>query len=289
MTGPIPGPIPGPIADDVVAAYVAGTLGEAEALRVEHAVLVDPAARRQVNDVSAAALGAERLDLAWFGIEVGLAPPRRGWLERAVVRCGLPADLARLMAATPSMRRSWLLAAAGALLFGLAAASPDRADGTAGSTFLFLVLAPLVPVMGVALAYGPGVDPAHEVTVAAPVSGARLVLVRTLAVLSLSIGAGGLGALLLRRREGIDAAAWLLPALGLSATCLALTTFVRPRTAGWTVGGAWIAVAVLASGGGAADVVLFRPGGQIAMAVLAIVGAVVTVVRRRRFDVVVAS
>jgi hypothetical protein len=43
--------------------------------------------------------------------------------------------------------------------------------------------APLVPLVGVAVAYGPEADPAHELTATAPYSGLRLVLLRTAAVL----------------------------------------------------------------------------------------------------------
>ena len=69
------------------------------------------------------------------------------------------------------MRRSWYLASILVLFFGLAAAGQDRADATLA---VFLAIAPLVPVMGVGLAYGPGLDPAPEMTVATPLSGFRL-------------------------------------------------------------------------------------------------------------------
>lgn len=278
---PTPSVPPGPLAPEVVLGYLDATLPEVEAIRVDELLVGDPAARRQVNAATVAQLDPVRLDLTWCGILVGVDPPRRGWFERAAAALGLPVDVARLMAATPSMRRSWYLTIAGALLFGLAAASPSR-QGT-GSELLFLILAPLVPVVGVALAYGPGVDPAHEVTVAAPLSGLRLVLTRVAAVLAVSIVLGGAASLLLRRGDGAHAAAWLLPSFGLSMACLALTTFVRPKVAGSVVGGAWIAVAVLCSGQ-ADQFAVVGPPTQVAMLGIGFVGLLVTVARRGRFD-----
>ena len=52
---------------------------------------------------------------------------------------------------------------------------------------LFLALAPVLPVAGVAVAFGPRTDPLHEVAVAAPYSSFRLLLLRSAAVLTTSL------------------------------------------------------------------------------------------------------
>ena len=44
---------------------------------------------------------------------------------------------------------------------------------------VFLALAPLLPMVGVALAYGPTADPAYEIAAATPYSGVRLLALRT--------------------------------------------------------------------------------------------------------------
>ncbi len=272
----------GPIPADVMARYVAGAATEAEAIRVEQTLAHDPLARRQLNDAAVPALDGDRLDLAWFGVQAAVDLPRRGWLERLAVRLGLPADVARLMAATPTLRRAWYLSILGALVIGVAAASPNRTDG--GSEVLFLTLVALIPIVGVALAYGPGVDPSHEVTVASAMSGLRLVLVRAAAVLAVSIGFGLLGALLIQRREGWMAVAWVLPSFGLSMVCLALTTFVRPKVAAWTVGLAWFVVATTVGNRALDPLVLFRPWGQAVLFMVGVGALGLVVVRRRSFD-----
>jgi len=288
MSGPIPGPInpdptsPGPIPADVLARYVSGDAPEGEAIRVEQTLSRDPWARRQLHDAALPVLESDRIDLAWFGVQAEIDLPRRGWFERLVVRLGLPADVARLMAATPTLRRAWYLSILGALVIGVAAASPDRTDG--GSEVLFLTLVALIPIVGVALAYGPGVDPSHEVTVASAMSGLRLVLVRAAAVLGVSIGFGLLGALLIQRREGWMAVAWVLPSFGLSMVCLALTTFVRPKVAAWIVGLTRFVAATTIGNRAVDPLVLFRPWGQAALFVVGMGALALVVARRRTFD-----
>ena len=48
---------------------------------------------------------------------------------------------------------------------------------------MFLVVAPLGPLAGVAVAFAGGLDPTREIGLAAPYSGLRLLLIRTAAVL----------------------------------------------------------------------------------------------------------
>ena len=262
----------------VLDGYRALAVDDATAVAVEVHLTTCPTCRAAV----AGGVRGDRLADGWAMITAELDAPRRSWFERAVGRV-LPPDTVRLMVATPALRRSWYLAIVVALLFGLSAASPNRPDPT---VLWFLACAPLIPVIGVALAYGRGVDPAYEVTVAAPMSGLRLVLVRSVAVLATAIAVTLVAMVgLARTPEGHLAAAWLLPALALSALCLALSTVVAPRTAAWTVAVAWLGVVVLVSGG-TDPLVLFRWWGQLAMLVVAVLAGGVVLVRRRAFDVV---
>lgn len=131
---------------------------------------------------------------------------RPGPMERTLVRLGIADHVARLLAATPSLRLSWFAALAVALGFAVSAAYT-------GAVVVFLVVAPLVPLAGVAAAYGPGVDPTYEIGLASPMRSYRLLLIRALAVLTASMGLAGAAALALPTLNW-STAAWLLPSLG---------------------------------------------------------------------------
>src|SRR5206468_10612326 len=85
------------------------------------------------------------IERMWMDIEEAVDAPRPGPVERVLLRLGLPDHVARLLAATPPLRLSWLGAVAVALVFALLAAH----GGHAGLV-VFLAMAPLVPVAGVA-------------------------------------------------------------------------------------------------------------------------------------------
>ena len=65
-----------------------------------------------------------------------------------------------------------------------------------------------------------GLDPTREIGLAAPYSGLRLLLIRTAAVLAVTVPIGLAGLLL--ALPGWPAAAWLLPAAALTGAALAL-------------------------------------------------------------------
>ncbi|MFE9613528.1 zf-HC2 domain-containing protein [Streptomyces sp. NPDC006012] len=97
------------------------------------------------------------------------------------------------------------------------------------------LLAPVMPLLGVALSWGPHSDPAHELIATTARSGLGLVLRRTLAVLTLVIpalaAAGGL--------VGAAPAMALLPALALICACLALGSVVGVPRAAAVLGTGW--------------------------------------------------
>jgi hypothetical protein len=269
---------PGPAALD---AYAARQVSVAAATAIDLHLQTCMVCRYDVNERVTSAESA-RIEHNLLAIAVELDAPRVGAIERAITRIGIPADTARLLGATPSLRRSWFIAIGLALFFGLAAANPDR-PGT--SLVWFLALAPLLPVVGVALAYGPGVDPSYEITLAAPVSGFRLVLVRAAAVLATSIGLTGFVALLMIEKHSAMVGAWLVPALTLSALCLAAMTRLAPRVAAASVSAAWLLVVIAVSTRASDELALFRWGPQVAMAATACAAEAVLVARRRSFDV----
>lgn len=142
-----------------------------------------------------------------------------------------------LWAVGPAVRGAWslavLLVAAGAVALGYGA-------GVTGARVLLLAVAPVVPVLGVALSYGPYADPLYEVTAATPRGGLRLLLTRTAAVLCVSLPLLTVAGLLLPGSGGPGAAAWLLPGLALTLVSVALTGPLGCRAATAVAGGGWL-------------------------------------------------
>ncbi|MFF7645364.1 zf-HC2 domain-containing protein [Streptomyces canus] len=220
------------------------------------------------------------LDAGWERLDAELDAPRTGWFESLLTRVGIADHTARLLAATPVLRRSWLAAVVFLLLATVGAVH------TTESPTLFLALAPLLPLVGVALSYGPVLDPTYEMTVVAPLHGFRLLMIRTLAVLVAGLGLNGLATLALPG-YGLRALAWLLPALALTATGLALTPRLGPVLAPSLVGGAWIAVLLAAQAAQqtAADPLApFTAAGQGVAGAVAALAAGLLLLLRDRFD-----
>jgi hypothetical protein len=240
--------------DALLGRYVHGQAGAVLAAALEqHLTGCAECRARMTHHVQVAPL-----DLVWNRIQDQVQAPRRSLVERALVRLGVPQPEALLVAVAPSLRVSWLLGLAVTLGFvGVAALY----GGTRGLAF-FLLVAPLVPVAGVALAYGPDVDPAYEVGVAAPYSSARLLLLRTGAVLGTSVPLVFTAGLLLPSMSWA-AVTWLLPSLALTAMVLAASTWVRPTAVA-------VALALLWAGVVGAAAVGHDPGAVLAPAHLVV-------------------
>ncbi|MHC8423733.1 zf-HC2 domain-containing protein [Streptomyces sp. NB004] len=223
------------------------------------------------------------LDAGWERLDAELDAPRPGWFEGLLVRCGVGDGTARLLAATPVLRRSWFGAVAAVLVTTFLVAF---SAGAVERPALFLALAPLLPLAGVAVAYGPVMDPTYEMAVVAPVHGFRLLMIRTVAVLVVALGVNGLASLAMPG-YGLTALAWLLPGLALTTAGLALTPRLGPVGGPVAVGAVWVALLVLASAerGAGAPLAPFTAAGQGVSAGLVLVGAGFLFVFRDRFDV----
>jgi hypothetical protein len=234
------------------------------ACRLQARALVDPA----------------RLERVRAGLIDAVDVPRTGVAERLLVRLGVPDHVARLLAATPALRGSWLLAVAVALAFAVLAAwthpGPD-------ANLAFLCVAPLLPLAGIAVAYGPGVDPTYEIGLAAPLRSFRLLLLRAAAVLGTATLLAAAASLALPQL-GPGAAGWLLPSLGLTMCSLALAATVEPLRAIGITAGAWILAVTVTVAPPAPSSVLFAVAGQAAFAALALLAGAVLLLRRRRFE-----
>ena len=220
---------------DVLDRYQTGTADRVSAASIEAHVTSCAQCRSNVT------VDPDWLDKSWRRIVDRVQPSEPTLVERVLCWVGVPQHLARMVSATPSLRPSWLIAVTLTLVFAGAASQM----ALPGSFNLFLALAPLAPVAGVAAAYGRLGDPAHEITAATPIDPLRLLLVRTGAVtgfafvLSLVIDVAF--------SSGPRPASWVLPALALTLTALALGAHMRMWVAGATTAGAWIVLLTLFS------------------------------------------
>ncbi|MFJ8469311.1 zf-HC2 domain-containing protein [Streptomyces swartbergensis] len=223
------------------------------------------------------------LDEGWERLDAELDAPRVGLLESLLVRFGVAGHTARLLAAAPVLRRSWLGAVVVVLLLSVGA---GRVAHSGEFPTLFLALAPLLPLAGVALSYGPALDPTYEMAVVAPMHGFRLLMIRTVAVLGVVLGLNGLATLALPE-YGLRALAWLLPSLALTAAGLALTPRLGPVLAPSLAGGAWVGLLVLAEAlraGPEVPLAPFTVAGQGVAALVAALAAGLLFLFRDRFD-----
>lgn len=221
-----------------------------------------------------------RLDANWRAITAELDAPRASRIERLLWAARVPARATRLVVATPALRRAWYIALAAVVFVGFSAMNPDEPRQ---SLFVLLVLAPLVPVLGVAMAYGPSADPAYEVQLATPMRGLRLIAVRAATVLGVSIAVIVLISLLSDVARPM-AAAWLLPAFAVTTGSLAAMTFLTPRLATTAVGATWVVLASIGRAASSDWLGAFGPAGQATALVATIVFATVTMLRRASFD-----
>ncbi|WP_306367926.1 zf-HC2 domain-containing protein [Nocardiopsis sp. CC223A] len=206
----------------------------------------------------------------WASLRDVVDRPRRGPVETVLASVGLRAETAKLLAATPRLYQAWL----GSTVVVLAAALFAAYLLPRGS-LMFFFLAPVVPLVGVALAYGRGGDPAHTLASVTPMAGQRLLFLRTCAVLVPALLlCTGAALLLPHTTTAWDAVFWLLPSLTLVAGSLLLGNWIHLSAASGIVGVLWLAVLGLVSlSGQTVPVGVFAPQAQacwgVALAVLA--------------------
>ncbi|SDQ06861.1 hypothetical protein [Quadrisphaera sp. DSM 44207] len=306
----------------LLAAYAAGRAGEVDAWSLEAHLTSCALCRAEL----AAALHAAPAGRARALVEHGrqrlladLTPPRgaRPGLFRTVPSArpapGLPRRpwTRRLRGrAAWLVRPAALVAVAVALVVAVGVATAVRLAAPAGppGAALLWLLAPALPLAGVALCSAGEDDPWREVVLSTPSAGLRLVLWRTAAVLAVTVplallaGAalGGAGATADGRSEPV---VWLLPCLALTATTLAAGTLVALERAAAGVAALWglavLAPAVATAGADARGVVgeLARaaasPGGvplvagagaQASWALVAVAATAVVVVRGASYE-----
>lgn len=246
-------------------AWVEGTSGPLASASVEQHLVRCEQCRAAVAGLAP----IEDVPGAWDDVLAEVASGRTGLVERSLTRLGLQAGDAVVVGAAPVLRIAWAAGLAAVLGFILVASMAGHDSGLA----LFLALAPLVPVAGVAAAYGPSVDPSYELALAAPYRMIRLVLLRSAAVVltavPLTVAAG-----ILLPLDGAAAVAWVLPSLAFTLVVLGAGSWVDPWAAAVTVGAGWVAtVAVSARYGDVLAVV--APTALVGYVVLIVAGALI--------------
>lgn len=229
--------------------------------------------------MSAPIIDPARLERNWQAVRAELDVPAPSRLERFVRRLGFPASLTRVALATPGLRRAWFVAVGVVMFVALISGDAQTADNIFG----FLVLAPLIPVLGVSFAYGIEADPAHEIGVATPMRGLTLVLTRAAVILSVSAMLLTLSALL-NPASGMWAVAWLMPSIALTFTSLAISTWLSPRKAAAATAGGWLVALLLIRGAATNQLAAFTPPLQLLYLLLAVAAFAVVWTRRDRFD-----
>jgi hypothetical protein len=214
--------------ETALARWVDGTDGSVSGASVEQHLLTCPDCRALVPADPVA-------DAVWVRVQDAIEVPRPKLLERLLRSAGLPSPDARIVAASPAFRGAWLVGMAALLLFVTVAGSFGNARGQ----WAFLLIAPLVPALAVALGYDPELDEQLEAECATPYSRLRLVLLRSAALLLVGIPSMVLASLAL---PGSIAFWWLAPAAGCTAVVLALSTWTTPLNSVGTVGTAWLLV-----------------------------------------------
>jgi hypothetical protein len=221
---------------------------------------------------------AEPLERDWRGIRSRVERPAPSVVERGVGWLGVSAESARLLAAVPAFRGAWLLGMFAAIVFAGAAAvfAGDYGLG------VFLIVAPLAPVAGVAAAFGGDADPCHELVTVTPHPAMRMLLLRTGGVLATSIPLAVLAGLALPGPAWLGVA-WLTPA----AAGVTLTLVLAP-TFGTTVptaalGVCW-SVGVLSAARLGDPLEVVEPAMQLVLGAVALGALAVLLLRYPSFD-----
>jgi len=207
------------------------------------------------------------LSRVWISVAAQVWRRQPGWLERTAGRLLRSPGLARALLTTPSLLLPWLLTSIVVLAAGVAVTT------SSGQPVVALV-APAMAAAAIAYSYGPGMDPAWELSCSMAVGDRMVLLVRALAVFAvnavLGLAASVVSVVSVSGPGGGTAAAvtvgWLIPMTAVCAFALAVATVARSASAGAAAGvGAWLITVLCGqavSGHFAAavsDTVLFLP------------------------------
>jgi hypothetical protein len=224
------------VSADLLTRYASGEHLPSEAIWVLEAHLEGcPACREQVGQVATDPTLPELLRSVQTALEPQLGPGHGLWwgrrhrLRRLLARWAAPAAMPWLLCV--------LAIPLAAMLLDLSA---NRGDD-AGRTPLVLLVAPIVPALGVAASWNRWTDRAHALVAVTAQAGLSLVLRRTLAALLVILPPLILAGLLV----GASPALWLLPGLALTTAALTLGAVIGVGRATAALAGLWTLVVIL--------------------------------------------
>lgn len=241
---------------------------------VEAHLMECPDCRVRLGDV----ISHEPVDRAWVAIRAHVEAPRRTVTERIVGWFGVSADSARLLAAVPAFRGAWLL---GVLTVTLFAGIAALFAGEYGLS-LFLIVAPLAPVAGVAASFGGDADPSHELVTVTPYSATRMLLLRTGGVLLTSLPVMVLVGFAVPGPAWLGVA-WLTPAAAGVILTLLLAPVFGSTVTSCTLGACW-SVGVMCAARVSDPVTVVEPAMQLAIGGVALVALAALVIRQPSFE-----
>lgn len=255
------------VSDQVWEAYVAGRLDPAAEASIDAHVVGCGTCREAARSFVA----AESSDRLWSSIQETVSQPELAGSVRWLARLGVPRRDLVLLSASSGLYLPWVIAVGAAFVVTFI-------SGTAGDRHesLFLMLAPLVPILAVVAAFD-ATDPIRELMAATPYSKLRLALMRATAALAVALPITTLLGLAVPELESL-AFVWLLPALGLTSLTLVAMTWLRAWTAGAVAVSAWVTFTVVLTRVDRLDA-LVGPVSQVAFAGLTTVLTATFVVR----------
>lgn len=256
----------------VVERYLGGTLDRAAAASVETHVTGCPACRSLLPD------DPTWVASSWNDVLSLAVAPTPGLIEQTFRRCGVPEHLARVIVTPVVARRAWLFATALAFIFAVFA---SRFDAGTTSQIWLLVTAPLAPVAGVALTFARRWSSVHDLELAAPFDTLRLLLIRSSTVTGVALVMAAIADL--AAPSGGLAAAWLVPALALVVTTLALGTWFALPLAAFATSLGWLTMIGVTTVSGDA-LLAFGATGQGGHLVVLLLAILVLAKRSRAFD-----
>jgi hypothetical protein len=178
------------------------------------------------------------LSRVWTGVAAQVWRRDPGWVERLAGRLLRSPGLARALLTTPSLLLGWIIATAVVLAAGVVA--------TLGTGTPYVALcAPALAAAGIAYAYGPGIDPAWELSRSMAVGDRMVLLARALAVFGLN-AALGLAASAASGVAAVLTFGWLVPMTAACALALAAATLANSANVGVAAGVAGWVIMVLA-------------------------------------------
>ena len=179
------------------------------------------------------------LDRVWAGIAAGVWRRHPGWVERAAARLLRSPGLARALVTTPSLLLPWLISTV--VVFGVGALV-----STGPGQPLVWLIAPGAAAVAIAFAYGPGTDPAWELSLSCAVPDRMVLFARGLAVFAVNAALGVLASTVSGAAVALTFG-WLVPMTAVCALALAVSVTVRSASAGAGAGVAAWTITVLAS------------------------------------------